>query len=407
MIRFWNLPGAILRGNSLGDTVWGADRVVLDVGTLRVAFAVVALTLFVLFYAVTFRSTRSAYSGWWCAALVLFLTGAAGYLLDGTPHQVWANPLANSLLVAGSAGVWAAARSLRQQRINTWQLLAAPALTAVASALDNPAVNDWSGGPVFLAMMCVMFSFSYLEMRALPSDFSNVQGPLTAASGLLALFYLGRWLVFLVDGPRGPTFLTFFGSEITTLVTMALLMFVSFGMAAMSTEQLTKDLSLRASRDGLTGLLNRSGFLELAGDELRRIERSGRFASLIIADLDHFKAVNDEHGHSAGDSALQAFAAACTGCVRSTDLVARYGGEEFVILLPGAGPDLAEAIAKEIGHRLKIMDSPDLPRLPTASFGIAVTGIGTADLGQTIAAADAALYQAKAMGRNRVVRATD
>jgi diguanylate cyclase (GGDEF)-like protein len=211
----------------------------------------------------------------------------------------------------------------------------------------------------------------------------------------------------MLDGPRGPTFQTFFGSEVTTLVTMALLMFVSFGMAAMSTEQLTKDLSLRASRDGLTGLLNRSGFLELAGDELRRIERSGRSASLILADLDHFKAVNDEHGHSAGDSALQAFAAACTGCVRSTDIVARYGGEEFVILLPGASPDLAEAIAKEIGLRLKIMDSPDIPRLPTASFGIAVTGTGTADLGKTIAAADAALYQAKAQGRNRVVRAAD
>ena len=85
----------------------------LDVATLRVALAVVDLTLLLLFYFITFRRTRSTYSGWWCLALLLFLSGNAAYLMDGTPHQVWTNPLGNVLLVAGAASIWAGARSLR------------------------------------------------------------------------------------------------------------------------------------------------------------------------------------------------------------------------------------------------------------------------------------------------------
>lgn len=101
----------------------------LDTSTLRVAFGVIAFTLFLLFYSVTFRRTRSPYSGWWCVALVLFLVGASLYLLDGSADQVWANPSANALLVAGAGGVWAAARSLRTDSPRYWQLLLGPAIT--------------------------------------------------------------------------------------------------------------------------------------------------------------------------------------------------------------------------------------------------------------------------------------
>ena len=86
---------------------------ILDTATLRVALALVDLTLLLLFYFITFRRTRSAYSGWWCMALLLFLVGNSAFLLDGTTHQVWANPSGNVLLVAGAASIWAGARSLR------------------------------------------------------------------------------------------------------------------------------------------------------------------------------------------------------------------------------------------------------------------------------------------------------
>jgi|GEM_PF-437077 len=417
---------------------------VLDTVTLRVAFAIVALTLFPLFYLITYRRTRSAYSGWWCTALALFIGGCSAYLLNGTAHQVWANPVGNVLGVLGAGSVCAGARSLRATASGTrrpgaarpqaaasaaaglgltrprsirsaaarlttlkrrsWQLLAGPAtVVAIASAVDNPAVNNWSGGPYFLAMMSLLIGLSALELWRLQPDDTRVQRPMAVAAGAVAAYYLGRCVTFIIEGPQGHLFRTVFGSAPTTLLTMMLLVVASFSMAALSNEQVTRELRTRAIRDGLTGLLNRSGFLDLAAKELRRLDRTGVPGALILADLDHFKAVNDRYGHAAGDQSLRAFAAACTAAVRSTDLVGRYGGEEFVLLLPGAGTVQAEAVARQISRSLEGVQAPAGFSLPTVSYGIAPLGGG--DLNAVIDAADVALYAAKAQGRNRVVLA--
>jgi diguanylate cyclase (GGDEF)-like protein len=373
----------------------------LDAASLRVAFAVVALTLFVLFYLVTYRRTRSAYSGWWCAAIAMFLVGSSAYLLNGTAHQVWANPLGNVLAVLGAASVWSGARTLRAAAPKPWQMAAGPAVVAVASALDHPASNNWSGGPFFLALMSLMIGLSAVELWRLPRGYTRIQRALALAAGLVALYYCGRWAAFITDGPGGQVFRTFFGTAPTTLLTMMLLVVASFSMAALSNEQVTRELRARAAHDGLTGLLNRTAFLDLAAAELRRLDRAGTPGSLILADLDHFKAVNDSYGHAAGDQSLRAFAAACTGAIRSTDLVGRYGGEEFVLLLPGAGKDQAQAIAGQISRSLRATQTPAGIRLPTVSYGIAPVAHG--DLDGAIAAADAALYEAKARGRDRAV----
>lgn len=377
----------------------------LDTTTLRVAFSITALTLVVLFYFVTFRSTRSAYSAWWCIALGLFLTGSAAYLLDGTFHQRWANPLGNVLLVLGAVGVWAGARSLRAGRPPVWIFAAAPLLALLASVVDNPATNNWAGGAVFLALMCMGIAAASLELWCLEPGYSRVHRPLAAASGLLAVYYLARCIAFLAVGPDAAVFRTYFGSAITTLITLVLLVAVSFSMAALSNEQLTRELRASATHDGLTGVLNRSGFLDLGTEELRHMKRVGSVGSLVLVDLDHFKSINDEYGHSAGDSAIRAFAAACTGSVRSTDYVGRYGGDEFIILLPGAAPADAENVAAQISRRLADMKVSGDIHLPTASYGIASIDPDSADLDTLIASADAALYRAKSLGRNRVCRA--
>ena len=377
----------------------------LDTATLRVVLALVTLTLLLLFYFITFRRTRAAYSGWWCMALLLFLVGTSAYLLNGTVHQLWANPSGNVLLVAGAASIWAGARSLRDVSTSRWLLAAGPAVVAVFSVLDRPATNVWAGGAVYLAFMCTLVGLACRELLLLDRDYSRVHRPLAFGAGLLALFYLGRLVAFLADGPNGPVFTAAFGSATTTAFSTVTLVVASFTMAELSYEQLTQDLRARATVDGLTGLLNRAAFMDLAENELRRLRRSRTTATLILADLDHFKAINDQFGHSAGDSALQAFARACAGTVRSTDLVGRYGGEEFIVLLPGVTPERAQEIAADISRRLHRPGPGVIPRLPTVSYGIASVDTGPGGLDAVVASADAALYQAKTLGRDRAVLA--
>jgi diguanylate cyclase (GGDEF)-like protein len=377
---------------------------VLDTATLRIAFGLMALVLVFLFYFSAYRITRSPYSGWWCLALIFFLTGAACFLLDGTAHQIWANPAGNVLLVHGGVAVWAGARSLRTVPPPKWAFTGIPLVTLVASVVDNPATNTWSGGPVFLAAMSITMGLGSRELWRLEPGYSRARIPMAVSAGGLAVFYFFRWMAFVLEGQNGSTFVTVFGSANTTLVTMVLLVVVSFSMAALSNEQQTRALRMVASRDDLTGLLNRKAFLDLAAGQLadRAITRGS--GTLILADLDHFKSVNDTYGHAAGDLALKAFADACTATVRSTDLVGRYGGEEFVILLPGTSAERAEMIAEEISRRLAAAPSVDGMEMPTVSYGISTYDAGTRDVENLIAAADGALYTAKSLGRNRVAR---
>ncbi|MEW9870915.1 GGDEF domain-containing protein [Arthrobacter sp. HS15c] len=377
---------------------------VLDTATLRIAFALMAMVLGLLFYFSAYRFTRSPYSGWWCLALVFFLTGSAAFLFNGTGHQWWANPLGNVLVVHGGMAVWAGARSLRTVPPRRWLFTAIPLATLVASAVDNPGTNTWSGGAVFLAAMSLTVGLASRELWRLEPGYSRVRIPMAAAAAGMSAFYLARLVVFLIEGPAGHTFVTYFGSAVTTLVTMVLLVVVSFSMAALSSEQQTRALRMVATRDDLTGLLNRKAFFDLASEHLADPAVTRASGALILADLDHFKAVNDTYGHAAGDLALRAFAEACQDTVRTTDLTGRYGGEEFILLIPGATADRAERIADAISRRMADSAGPEGPRMPTVSYGIATYDAGTPGLDALVASADAALYAAKSQGRNRTAR---
>ncbi|PNI08643.1 GGDEF domain-containing protein [Arthrobacter sp. AFG7.2] len=377
---------------------------VLDTTTLRIAFGLMALVLVFLFYFSAYRVTRSPYSGWWCLALLFFLSGSASFLLDGTQHQVWANPLGNVLLVHGGVAVWAGARSLRTVPPPTWAFTGIPLTTLVASVLDNPATNTWSGGPVFLGAMSLTIGLASRELWRLEPGYSRVRIPMAAAAGGLSVYYLLRWGAFMLEGPGGQIFESVFGSAVTTLVTMVLLVVVSFSMAALSSEQQTRALRVVASRDDLTGLLNRKAFLDLAAEQLADLSITRGSGALVLADLDHFKSINDTYGHAAGDVALQTFADACTATLRSTDLVGRYGGEEFVLLIPGASAERAEIIAEAISQRLAQAATAEGMEMPTVSYGISTYAGPAADVERLIASADAALYMAKSLGRNRTAR---
>lgn len=298
----------------------------MDTATLRVAFGLVAVCVLILFYGVTYRSTRSAYSGWWCASLGLFILGALLYLLNGTPVQVVANPLGNAMGVLGAGCMWAGARSLRGRPVpRVWLVL--PALVVLAvSLLDDPVHDVWTGGAAYLAGMALLMGGSAVELRAmvvgkdLPEDpqhqvhFALVS--IAVASGAISLFYVARTALFVAVGPDHAAFRIAFGGQAVTLLTMLLLVLVTFSMSALSHAQQTSELRIRATRDDLTGLLNRSEFLRAAEREVR----TGRYAAgaaVVIADLDRFKTLNDGFGHAAGDLALTTFADSCHRAIGS------------------------------------------------------------------------------------------
>jgi len=158
-----------------------------------------------------------------------------------------------------------------------------------------------------------------------------------------------------------------------------------------------------ARRDGLTGIFNRQHFFETASDVLRYCKKSSRDASVLVMDLDHFKLVNDTHGHAAGDLALKRVVAICQAHLRSIDLFGRLGGEEFAILLPDCAQGTAAQRANEIRDAIAKPGSDAANAFGvTASFGVAATAMSGYVLQQLLADADAALYAAKDSGRNRV-----
>lgn len=164
-------------------------------------------------------------------------------------------------------------------------------------------------------------------------------------------------------------------------------------------ERLIAELERKASFDGLTGLANRSLMTDRLRMAIADAERSETSTSVILMDLDNFKAVNDTYGHAVGDQVLRGVGEALTLASRDFDTVARWGGEEFTVLVPGCDPDAAVAAAERLRARVA---STALPVPLTVSVGAAVAPTDARDVDGLLTAADAALYEAKSSGRNRV-----
>ncbi|WP_028202796.1 sensor domain-containing diguanylate cyclase [Paraburkholderia nodosa] len=160
-----------------------------------------------------------------------------------------------------------------------------------------------------------------------------------------------------------------------------------------------------ADRDGLTGIANRRFFETRLADEFLRWQRYGGELSMLLFDLDHFKRINDEFGHVAGDTVLRSMAQRVSGVVRKQDVFGRFGGEEFALLLPCTPLDdalyVAEKIRRTIGDEPIEVQGVIVP--VTASVGAATARTGAPDYEGMINEADAALYTAKRQGRNRSV----
>lgn len=166
-----------------------------------------------------------------------------------------------------------------------------------------------------------------------------------------------------------------------------------------------EELRIQATHDALTGIWNRGAVLDLMHRELDRAARAETLTAVLMLDLDHFKNINDTHGHLTGDVVLREVAKRIAQSVRPYDLVGRYGGEEFLVVLPSSGITEIEQSANRI--RCAIASTPILSASPevrvTVSIGATLSSAGCRSEKDLLLAADKALYQAKDGGRNRVI----
>jgi diguanylate cyclase (GGDEF)-like protein len=192
------------------------------------------------------------------------------------------------------------------------------------------------------------------------------------------------------------------------LVTIFNQVTIQFGLIWMATKRLELELNHRARTDPLTGTANRRGLYELWPRECAQADRNGWPVSIVIMDIDHFKKLNDQFGHQAGDEVLRESARIWRETLRGTDLLVRMGGEEFMAVLPNTHKTRAFAIAERLRRNLETADircSGQAVKV-TASFGVSTRSEDGGDLDSLISAADRAMYEGKRIGRNRVVLAS-
>ncbi|WP_084964751.1 GGDEF domain-containing protein [Thermoactinospora rubra] len=187
-------------------------------------------------------------------------------------------------------------------------------------------------------------------------------------------------------------------------INLALLVLTLPPVVLLQRSLLHAQLQAAARTDPKTGLLNAAAWQREADTEIVRARRTGETLALLIIDIDHFKRVNDTHGHLVGDQVLAGVAATLRSQLRDYDVVGRFGGEEFVVLLPGADVAEARRVAERLRTRVGRMAIPidDALITVTISAGVAVMSLHGDDLIELLAAADLALYRAKELGRDRI-----
>ncbi|MBT9502704.1 MAG: GGDEF domain-containing protein [Burkholderiaceae bacterium] len=190
------------------------------------------------------------------------------------------------------------------------------------------------------------------------------------------------------------------------LIAFLCLLGAGFGFVLASFERLAQRMEVLATVDGLTGAMNRATTDTMLAHALARCRREGQPLAFVALDLDHFKRINDLHGHSTGDAVLRAFVSTVKQRLRAGDVIGRLGGEEFGLVLPNTGAAGGEHVAESVRRAIEKMQVPnaDGQLVPvTVSAGVAVAPAGPGVSGEQLYRdADRALYRAKALGRNRV-----
>jgi diguanylate cyclase (GGDEF)-like protein len=303
-------------------------------------------------------------------------TVAIAVLFAARRYGWWLLLLMAASLIDTQSLDWRMRRSRVPEYHSAFTILTSQAWMSAAAAL--------TGGPTSsaLPLIAVPTAFAAARFRASVAWLATA-----SAIGMLLIATLGLHAAATLAHPE----------EVTAMI--ALMIGVSAATHALRQAEVHHRVS--AVLDPLTGLLNRQGLAPRFDELAEQAWMTGAPVSLLVCDLDHFKEVNDTHGHGMGDAVLRDVAYALRKQLRSFELIYRIGGEEFLVLLPGSTPDVAETIGERLCEAVRSCHPQGLPI--TLSVGVSTLWGADVNFERLFDAADHALYSAKTKGRDRVV----
>jgi diguanylate cyclase (GGDEF)-like protein len=375
----------------------------LDVRTLIWVNIVVAFSISGLTY--SFWSSQPTIRGLrgWSVGMALCGLGWLATALRSTPPSAFMAIAPGALITAGFTVVWLSVRRFNETRFSMRRVILPLALFAGVFAAAWLEGADTQRRLTLLAI--------FVSALAMLSGWELIKADRTTR-------LRGRWLTALTFFILSATMAARAGLSLHSVLAgpaphepaggLALfvgaicLIAITLGFLMMSNERLRDRYARLALTDELTELPNRRSFLEQGARLGQRARKSGMPASLLMMDLDHFSSVNERFGHAGGDQALTEFADLLRRSVRPADLLCRYGGEEFCALLIGAPIEEAVRVAERIRSTAAAHVVPVHSQKLAITVSIGIASLSERGLAATIQAADEALYQAKARGRNNI-----
>ena len=341
--------------------------------------------------------------GLWGLGPLLGMLAAVFYGMEGVIPPGWATILGNGLALTSSGLMYFGSQRFYEQAVRwrLWAGLGAVSLAGLATfVLVEPDYRMRVA--IFTGTLTVLFGahtrLLLLHGRGFAARFTTV------VMGLQTLVFAARFgAIYWVDSADGNRFTpslihTAYFISFSFMVLLSLV-----GVLLMASERVRAEFEHLATYDPLTGALNRR-VIQLAGEqELQRWKRYGQAFAVVMIDIDHFKQINDRHGHQMGDQVLRALVRAVRKPLRQTDLLGRYGGEEFLVLQPMTDGATALALGERMRATVEGTPMGQIGHACTISIGITPVHADDADFDALISRADKAVYQAKAQGRNRVV----
>lgn len=348
---------------------------------------------------------RSHWLLWWGLPLMFNGVALTLYTRVGWQSDFISIAFGNAARIFALGCMWYGIRLFAGRR-PPWGAISGMSLLWVLLCLYPPFIESMGARIAVVSLLhALIAAFAAHELWRDRSDGLRSRLPLAGAFASYGLLMLVRTaMVPFAPFPFGAQPLDANWLAIFSWLVVGHAIFAAVFFMAMTMERREAEQRSFALSDPLTGLLNRRAFGDFAQRMGRRRAGLRDPMAVMVLDLDHFKLVNDRHGHDVGDRMLKAFAESSEDSLRPTDQLFRMGGEEFCFVLPGTNSDDAILIAERVRRAFEAVEveTANGPVSTTVSIGIAATSFAV-DVETLLAAADAAVYEAKARGRNRVV----